>query len=218
MKLNGKEKSETSFDQCLIEENLSLSIEERLEKHQDAPELVEVLEQYKHTLSDESNLMRLLQVLSQSSLGFVLIGGFASMVHGSAVVTRDVGICMNLDQSSIDALRKTLSSYDPVDRMHPKKITFLKCPENRNAIQSLYINTTLGILDILNHVTGLGSFDEIKPASKLINISQDDRIRVLSKDQLIQSKKEMGRRKDLRVVQELENNCNDKVARDHSDA
>ncbi|MCI5072815.1 hypothetical protein MRY82_07750 [bacterium] len=48
-----KNKKISDIDLELLKENLSLSVEERLKKHADALYLLETLESYKHTLSDE---------------------------------------------------------------------------------------------------------------------------------------------------------------------
>lgn len=152
----------------------------------------------------KSDLLTLLKVLAQSDLEFVLVGGFAGVVHGSSEVTRDIDICMQLDKGSILKLRKLLSQYRPIHRMHPQKLSFLDHPKDTSTLKNIYLSTTLGVLDILGEVKGLGVFEEIEPFSQYVNISKKDRVRVLSKEQLITAKKAMGRSKDLRVVEELE--------------
>ncbi|MCI5072816.1 nucleotidyltransferase [bacterium] len=152
----------------------------------------------------KSDLLNLLKILAQSDLEFVLVGGFAGVIHGSSEVTRDIDICMNMDEISIQELRSILSEYDPRHRMHPKKLSFLKYPEDLDSLKNIYLTTQLGVLDVLGEIKGLGLLSDIQPFAQYVNISQKDKVRVLSKKQLIKAKKVMGRPKDLRVAEELE--------------
>ncbi len=49
------------------------------------------------------NLNRLLQRLASTDLDFVVVGGYAAMLHGSSQVTRDLHICMVLDAANLAA-------------------------------------------------------------------------------------------------------------------
>jgi len=45
----------------------------------------------------EPDLNKLLQILIENQLDFVIIGGFAGVLHGSTMVTRDLDLCMSMD-------------------------------------------------------------------------------------------------------------------------
>ena len=47
------------------------------------------------------SLSDLLKVLIDSKIDFVLIGGYASVVHGSTFVTRDLDICAMVTPSDV---------------------------------------------------------------------------------------------------------------------
>lgn len=47
------------------------------------------------------SLSHLLQRLADSGVDFVVIGGFAGVLHGSALVTRDLDICAVLSPENV---------------------------------------------------------------------------------------------------------------------
>ena len=52
------------------------------------------------------SLSHLLQRLAESGVDFVIIGGFAGVLHGSALVTRDLDICAVLTPANLGAVFK----------------------------------------------------------------------------------------------------------------
>ena len=54
------------------------------------------------------NLKALLETLLLNNVDFVLIGGFAGVVHGSTLVTQDLDICAAITKENIEALRISL--------------------------------------------------------------------------------------------------------------
>ena len=51
------------------------------------------------------NLHRLLQRLADAQLDFVVIGGYAGVIHGSSLVTNDLDVCAVLSPENIAKLR-----------------------------------------------------------------------------------------------------------------
>jgi len=56
------------------------------------------------------SLNNLLHILLENEIDFVLIGGFAGVVHGSTQVTRDLDICAVLSLEGIRKLRECLKN------------------------------------------------------------------------------------------------------------
>lgn len=148
------------------------------------------------------NLNNLLDLLLTNHVEFVLVGGFASVLYGSSITTRDLDICMLLTPDSIEKLRKILKQYDPKHRINPKKISFLTFPEKSDEIKNLYLETKIGTLDIISQITGVGDFERIKEKAVKIEIFGKQCL-VMSIDDLIKSKKTIGREKDKLVINEL---------------
>jgi predicted nucleotidyltransferase len=149
------------------------------------------------------NLAKLLDVLIDARIDFVLIGGFASVVHGSTMVTRDLDVCMITGEDEIEKLRDCLRAYNPTHRMTPQRLPFNAYPKDVTGLKSVYLETDLGVLDVVSEVTGVGGFQEINKHATQIDI-HGRKCKVISMDDLIASKKSLGRVKDLAVVRELE--------------
>lgn len=149
-----------------------------------------------------NNLYKILKTLSEAKVDFVLIGGLAAVVHGSAYVTRDVDVCLLLTPENIQKLRTCLAPFNPKHRMTPQKLSFLDFPEYLTGIKNLYVQCDLGTLDLLGNVPGVGTFDEIKSRANEIDV-EGLKIKVISIDDLIKSKKIVGRPKDHATILEL---------------
>ena len=118
-----------------------------------------------------NDLSELLKRLLASELEFVLIGGFAGVVHGSTQVTRDLDIAMVLEGRQIEALRTCLKDLNPRHRMNPGfKPSFMEVPKILDDVKNLYLQTDLGILDVITEVTGVGDFDRIRRNAVEIDI------------------------------------------------
>ena len=76
------------------------------------------------------NLQQLLEFLVKSPLEFVLIGGFAAVLHGCNQTTRDIDVCLVLSPEQILLLREVLKPLNPRHRMTHAKLPFLQHPEN----------------------------------------------------------------------------------------
>jgi len=149
------------------------------------------------------NLGHLLEVLLNTNIEFVLIGGFASVVHGSSMVTQDLDICMLVNPQQIEKLRNCLRPFKPRHRMTAKKLSFLDFPQDASGVKNIYLETDLGILDIVGEVTGAGPFARVYAHANEIEI-YGKKCKVISIKDLIASKKSLARPKDLAVVRELE--------------
>jgi hypothetical protein len=149
------------------------------------------------------NLNNLLEILLENEIDFVLIGGFAGAVYGSSLVTRDIDICALCTRENITKLRRILKDFHPVHRHMPKELSFLDNPSDLEGIKNLYIDCDMGVLDIVSAVSGVGDFERVKKNSIEIRLFGQP-CKVISIDDLIESKKNMGRDKDRIAVRELE--------------
>lgn len=149
------------------------------------------------------NLNNLLKVLLENKIDFVLIGGFAGVVHGSTQVTRDIDICALVTPAEIEKLRLALKDLHPKHRMNPNfQPSFLTDPKDTSNLRNIYLETDLGVLDIISEVTAIGNFEQVKKNSVTIDVF-GQKCRVISMDALIRAKEKMGRPKDRLVVAEL---------------
>jgi hypothetical protein len=133
---------------------------------------------------------------------FVVVGGFAGVLHGSAIVTRDLDICAVLTPENVERLRDTLKDLNPLHRMTPQRLSFLNVPKPGESVKNLYLQTDWGIVDILSSISGLGDFASIKANSEIFEISGRT-CRLISLPDLVLAKEHMGREKDLLAAKEL---------------
>jgi len=156
-----------------------------------------------------SDFPNLLQRLARAGVNFVIVGGYASVVHGCTFLTQDVDICCDFSPANLLALQEAIADLHPVHRMTPGRQPLELTAENAGQFRNLYLDTDLGPLDCLSEIQGLGGYDEVVKASQTIEID-GVLLRVLTIDALIAAKEAMNRPRDretirqLRAIKELE--------------
>jgi hypothetical protein len=149
-----------------------------------------------------TELNRLLQRLCDAEIDFVIVGGFAAMLHGSALLTRDLDVCAVLTAANVAKLRDTFRDLNPTHRFTPQRLSFLDNPDTGVSLKNLYLQTELGPIDILGAITGIGDFDQVRAGSIEIELF-GRKCRVISVDALIKAKEALGREKDKLAAKEL---------------
>lgn len=148
-------------------------------------------------------LPEILKILYDAEFEFVVIGGAAMHLQGSAYVTKDVDFCYARTSQNIKRLAAVLEPYHPLLRGAPAGLPFKFDARTITQGMNFTLSTDLGDLDFLGEVSGLGTYKEVKAAADMQNIN-GMQIAVLSLVGLIKSKKAAGRPKDLYVLPELE--------------
>ena len=147
-------------------------------------------------------LNQLIERLAGANIDFVIVGGFAGMLHGSSLVTRDLDVCAVLSAENVERLRDTFRDLHPKHRFTTQKFSFLDNPEPGVALKNLYLETDFGPIDFLGEIKGIGDFERVHSASIEIELF-GRRCRVISIEDLIQAKEALGREKDLLAAKEL---------------
>lgn len=148
------------------------------------------------------SLHLLLQRFADAGLEFVVVGGFAGVLHGSSYVTDDLDICAVLTSENVEKLRIALADLHPVHRITHKKLSFLEHPPAGQQVANLYLETDAGVVDVLGTILGLGDFEALQRNAVEIPLF-GRRCRVISLEDLIKAKETMGREKDLLTAKEL---------------
>lgn len=149
------------------------------------------------------NLNLLLKRLLDSGIDFVLIGGYAAVVHGASQVTHDLDICASITEEQLEKLKSALQGLDPKHRMNPSaQLSLNDFPALGKSIENYYLKTSAGVLDILKEVSAVGDFQKLKSNANTVKIFGHD-CKVISLDDLIAVKKSMTRPKDKSVLDEL---------------
>lgn len=144
----------------------------------------------------------LLNKLVENNFDFIIVGGFAAAAYGSTYVTHDLDVCAVLSPENIEKLREILADIHPKHRTTQTKPSFLVVPDELKGINNLYLETDVGVLDLLSNIIGVGDFEEVKKSSIEVSIFGHP-CKVISIDDLIKSKKTLKRPKDLVVAEEL---------------
>ena len=149
-----------------------------------------------------SDLQRLLQRLDDAGIEFVLVGGYAAMLHGSSLLTRDVDVCAVLTPANIEKLREAFRDLHPQHRLSLPRQSFLDEPAPGTTLHNLYLSTDWGALDLLGRITGVGDYARVMRDAVEVELF-GRRVRAISLDDLITAKEALGRDKDLIAAKEL---------------
>ena len=144
-----------------------------------------------------------IRTLVDAGIDFILVGGVAGTVHGSARLTRDVDVVYARSPENMRRLVDALASHNPYLRGAPQGLPFLW---DLNTIQrglNFTLATRLGDLDLLGELTGGGGFEELREHASSVRVFDRD-VQVLDLDWLIRVKRAAGRPRDLEAVAELE--------------
>ena len=144
----------------------------------------------------------LLQRFADAGVEFVVVGGFAGVLHGSSYVTEDLDICAVMSPGTVAKLRAILADLHPVHRMTPNRLSFLDYPPAGQPLANVYLETDAGVVDVLGSVLGLGDYHAlIRHAIEVPLFGR--KCLVISLADLITAKEAMGREKDLLTAKEL---------------
>lgn len=145
----------------------------------------------------------LLERLIRSGAEFVIVGGYAAVAHGCTLLTQDLDVCCRFSSENLMSIQKALTDLHPVHRMTPNRIPLSLTPETCRGLKNLYLDTDWGALDCLSEITGIGNYEKVRAESVEIQLPSGA-CRLLSRNALIESKKAMGRPRDLEAVKQLQ--------------
>lgn len=148
------------------------------------------------------SLHELLQRFADAGLEFVVVGGFAGVLHGSSYVTNDLDICAVMSPETMEKLRSMLADLHPVHRMTSRRLSFLEHPTEGQTPANVYLETDAGIVDVLGSVLGVGDYQAVARGAVQVTLF-GQKHRVISLEDLIRAKEALGREKDLLVAKEL---------------
>jgi predicted nucleotidyltransferase len=145
----------------------------------------------------------LLRALTDGGVEFILIGGAAATVHGSARLTRDVDVVYRRTPENIARLAAALTPYQPYVRGAPPGLPFRWDVATIARGLNFTLVTQLGDVDLLGEIVGGGGYDALLPSTSVVR-AFDIACRCLNLDRLIEVKRAAGRPKDFEALAELE--------------
>lgn len=104
-----------------------------------------------------------LGALSGAGVRFIIIGGAAATVHGSARLTQDLDVVYARDLENIRRLTAALAAFQPYLRGAPAGLPFRFDEATVTRGLNFTLTTTLGDLDLLGEIVGGGGFLALAP-------------------------------------------------------
>ncbi len=146
---------------------------------------------------------RLVAALAEAEVEFVIVGGLAATVHGSARLTQDIDVVYGRSTGNIERLVSALSPLQPYLRGVPAGLPF---DWSRSTIErglNFTLTTTAGDIDLLGEITGGGRYEDLVAHAIELELFGYPCL-TLDLPWLIRVKRAAGRPKDLEVIAELE--------------
>jgi predicted nucleotidyltransferase len=148
------------------------------------------------------NLYEAIKALAGGGVEFVIVGGQALRSHGSAYLTEDLDICYSREPLNLRRIATVLAPYNPRPRNFPDELPFVWDWTTLLNGTNFTFRTSLGDVDLLGEVAGVGSYPEVFAESIMVDV-EGFALRILSIEGLIRAKETAGRVKDQLGLQEL---------------
>lgn len=147
------------------------------------------------------DLAQIIPPLVRTKVDFILIGGMAAILHGSARVTFDVDLVYSRPDENIERLATALAPHCPYLRDAPRNLPF---SWDAKTIRSglFTLTTNVGDADLFGEVTGGGTYSDLLPHSFEVE-AFGVRFKCIDLPTLIRIKEVTGRPKDREAVAEL---------------
>jgi predicted nucleotidyltransferase len=153
---------------------------------------------------EQSPLERFCAVLAEHGVEFIVVGGQAEALMGSARVTYDVDLCYRRTPENLERLASALGTLNLTLRGAPRELKF------RLDAQALALgqNYTFEVdgeypLDFLGHLEPVGTYDDLLPRAETVTIAGRP-THVIGLDDLIRIKRHINRPKDRESLFQLE--------------
>jgi predicted nucleotidyltransferase len=146
---------------------------------------------------------RLLRTLSSNGVEFVIIGGAATMMHGSPNLTNKLELVYGRSTDNIRRLAAAIAPLKPYERGAPPGLPFRFDEPTIRAGLNFTLVTEAGPLDLLGEIAGVGKYDALSGHTIDVTL-YGTTDRCIDLDTLIKAKRAAGRPKDLEVIAELE--------------
>jgi len=145
---------------------------------------------------------QIVPILIAGRVDFILVGGMAAILHGSARVTFDIDVVYERSGANIRRLVETLKPYSPYLRGAARGLPFTLDEQTVKNGLNFTLTTTLGDLDLFGEIAGAGGYHDLLPYSDEVDAFGVNFLCV-GLDRLIHMKRAARRPKDLEAIAEL---------------
>jgi hypothetical protein len=148
------------------------------------------------------DLAQIIPPLVRAKVDFILIGGMAAILHGSARVTFDVDVVYSRTDQNSDRLAAALAPHGPHPRGAPRDLPFSWDARTICNGLNFTLTTSLGDVDFFGEVAGGDTYQDLLPHSFEVD-AFGVRFKCIDLPTLIHIKEAAGRPKDHEAVAEL---------------
>lgn len=143
---------------------------------------------------------RILELLEQHGVEYVVVGGVAAVLQGAPVTTFDLDALIRVNPENVDRVASVLAALDARYREHRD----LRPSRNDLAAGGhLLLMTDSGPFDVLGFIGGGRHYEDVAGSAISLTIG-DLSVKVLPLAELVEEKKALGRDKDVAVLKLLE--------------
>jgi len=142
---------------------------------------------------------KILKVLVEEQVEFIVVGGVCAVLHGAPVTTFDLGLVHARDPENIQRLIKALQRLDARCRATGHRVLRPQTDRLKTGGHQLLL-TAAGPLDLLGEIGAGRGFVELLDHAEKCRLGPDLTIRLLKLEMLIRSKEEAAREKDHAVL------------------
>lgn len=146
---------------------------------------------------------RLLERLTTRGVDFVIVGGIAAVLLGSARVTRDLDVCYATDEGNLEALGEVLLELGARLRGVDEVVRFVPDWRTLRRVELLTLNTDAGPLDLISRPPGAPGYEALRRNARRFDVGGFS-VLVASIDDMLAMKRSAGRPQDLADIEELE--------------
>lgn len=150
--------------------------------------------------------VQICQIFNEEGVAYVVVGGFASVVHGSSLPTQDIDVVPSRQRENLDRLGRALQRMNAMIRTGGDPVpASIDGPFLANMPVMLNLVTDLGDIDLTFAPSGgLGGFEEWSAHALSVEIAEGLYVRIASLDDIIHSKRAANRPKDQMALPYLE--------------
>lgn len=150
-----------------------------------------------------TDFARLLAVLGDGGVDFIVVGGVAAVAHGSVRLTQDIDVVYSREPQNLARIAMALAPHEPYLRGAPPGLPFRWDAETLERGLNFTLSTRLGNLDLLGEIAAGGGYQELFRHTVELELFGVP-CRCLDLATLIRVKRAAGRPRDLEAVAELE--------------
>jgi len=147
------------------------------------------------------DLGRLLLVLGEEGVEFIIVGGVAAALQGAPVLTQDVDILYRIEDGNLERLERALNRLNAVARGDSRNLPFGR--SHLATTGHKLASTDAGPLDVLGSINDTLLYDDLIGSSDELEVMGQN-TKVLSLIRLIELKRQLARPKDLAMLPVLE--------------